>query len=523
MQSKRILSIILAMIFVASCFVGCSSKKSDATSGDTVTQIVTNESGEVVTNARGEVVTEVINTAQTTQPSSVTTTAKGQTTTSKNNAGKSTTKAGSKNGKTTTKKGQTTTKAAPKPVTIQLVNSADAKCSSSKVSIAKSDYRGEIYIEKPGDYVIRGSGQEWHGQIFVKLKNTQKADIRFENVSITSTTNNIIQIIDTSISTNRSFIEAEADIANVTADNAIQEVASNDKAPNVSLSFPTGTASMFKTRGSIYTGVIYNESKLTIKGNGSVAIVAENNPNNCICSTKSVTIKNAGVTLTTEGYNIDNNLGKKTGSGKGIFSYSKVTVESGTLNILSNGDGIRCDRFYGKAGTVNINSATCDGIDADDSIIISSGKYSSKAKKYSYKVRRVNNTEDNIAGGKVRAGKGDCFKINGGTVTGEGKKITSLLSRYQSDKSGSKQASVTCKAVKESRGNEEQAALESKVPVQFNVNGLSSAMSSQPCIKYLYSSSKVVKGKKYKINSRDCKWTFSGSAGVAEYVSSTTK
>lgn len=520
MQSKRMLSIILAMVFVASCFVGCSSKKSDATSGDVVTQIVTNESGEIVTNARGEVVTEVINTAQTTQPSSVTTTAKGQTTTSKNNTG--TTKAGSKNGKTTTKKGQTTTKAAPKPVTIQLVKSADAECSSSKVSIAKSDFHGEIYIEKPGDYVIRGSGQEWRGQIFVKLKNTQKADIRFENVSISSDTNNIIQIIDTSISTNRSFIEAEADIENVAADNALQTVAANDKAPNVSLSFPTGTASKFETSGNSYTGVIYNESKLTIKGNGSVNISSTGNANNCICSTKSITIKNANVALTTPGFDLDTNLGKKTGSAKGIFSYSKVTVESGTLNILSNGDGIRCDRFYGKAGTVNINSATCDGIDADDSIIISSGKYSSKAKKYSYKVRRVNNTEDNIAGGKVRAGKGDCFKINGGTVTGEGKRITSLLSRYQSDKSGSKQASVTCKAVKQSHGDE-AAALESKVPVQFNVNGLSSAMSSQPCIKYLYSSSKVVKGKKYKINSRDCKWTFSGSAGVAEYVSSTTK
>ena len=114
--------------------------------------------------------------------------------------------------------------------------------------------------------------------------------INLENVKISNTSRNIIQIIDTSIVTDRSFLEAEA-VVGTTADDDIEEVSDMVSAPDVSLTFPTGTQSTFTTSGNGVTGVVYNESKLTIKGNGKATISATKNANNAICSTKSIKIK----------------------------------------------------------------------------------------------------------------------------------------------------------------------------------------------------------------------------------------
>jgi hypothetical protein len=250
-----------------------------------------------------------------------------------------------------------------------------------------------------------------------------------------------------------------------------------------------------------------------------VSVKSTRNANNCICSTKSITIKNVGITLSTAQNASTESLGKTSGSAKGIFSYSKVTLESGKLTIKSNGDGIRCDRLFVKGGTANIKSSACDGVDADDSIVISDGNVTSVAtQKYCFKVRRVNNTENAQTKGTVRSGKEDCFQINGGTVVGEGKKITSLVSDYQSNKKGSSQASITAKIVK--KGTTE----ESKTPAIIKLGTINKS-SSNKITKYLYSSDKVNKGTSYKAtaNGKEATVKWSGNAGIAEIETTSNK
>ncbi len=415
----------------------------------------------------------------------------------------------------------TTTKASANPaddttvpldsyINIVLKRNSKAECSSPNVTLAT----GEIYIEKGGDYRITSQTDNWHGQIIVKLKNTEKCELRFENVNITNTSKNIIQIIDSSINSDRSFLEAEA-AADSAADDSIKEISDNNMAPNVDLSFPTGTSSSFSTSANSYTGVIYNESKLTIKGNGKALIKSMKNANNCICSTKSVSIKNVALNLETASNNVPSTIASGSGSAKGIFSYSKVNVESGNLIIKSNGDSIRCDSFYSYGGTTNIQSSACDGIDADDAIVISGGSVTSVAlQKSSFKVRRVNNTEKGIGKG-IRKGRGDTFKITGGTVIGESLKISTV----QQD---STQPSVTCRVVKQG-AKTDAAANESKVPAVLSISGLKSSMNK--CTKFLYSSSKVKKGNLYTVktdkNSVKMKKTdWKGNVGIAKVVSS---
>lgn len=415
---------------------------------------------------------------------------------------------------TTTKKSKTkktsTTAPGKSYIGIKLLKNRAAECNSPNVTLST----GKVVITKGGDYKITSSTDNWHGQIEVRLKNTESAELRFEDVKITNDSENIIRIIDTSIPSDRSFIEAEA-MAGTAADDAIKEVADNNKAPNVDISFPTGTKSTFETSANSYTGVIYNESKLTVKGNGSAEINSTRNANNCICSTKSITIKNVRLSLKTAQNGSTANLAESTGSAKGIYSYSNVIMESGSLNIKSNGDAIRCDSFTSKGGTTTLKSSACDGIDADDAIVLSGGTVKSIAlQKSCFKVRRVNNTEKGIGKG-VRAGKGDTFKITKGTVIGESKKITTV-------QKASTQASITCKAQKAGKGTA-AAAEESKVPIKFNISGLKK--SENECIKFLYSSSSVKSGKAYTVNGgKDpgtVKWV--GKVGMAEITSSNTK
>lgn len=395
--------------------------------------------------------------------------------------------------KTTVKPKQTTTEESHNYIDIVLEKNRKVTCSSPNVS----QTTGEVQINKGGYYrITSGRGvSTWHGQIILKLKNTEECEVRFENVNITNDSKNIIQILDTSIRSSRSFLEAEAS-ADQAADDEIKEVADNNKAPNVSLSFPTGTSSYFETHVSSYTGVLYNESKLTIKGNGKASLVSKTNANNCICSTKSLTIKNVSLFLSTAQNSNTQSLAQSQGSAKGIFSYSKVNVESGTLNIRSNGDAIRCDSFYSTGGTTDIKSSACDAIDADDAIVISAGNVTAIAtEKSSFKVRRVNNSEDpTVSPSKgIRKGKGDTFEINGGTVVGESKKVSTV-------QTSSKQPSITCKIVKKNAGNSELAANESKIPQIISIASLKT--SQNECTKFLYSSSAVKKGTLYTINAK---------------------
>lgn len=452
--------------------------------------------------------------------------------TAKSSGSKETTKPSAKaSGGNETKKATTTTKPsttkAPatteaKETVITLQSNGNASCQSEKVSINSTGY-GTVTINSPGDYIIKSDVNVWHGQIIVKLKNTENADIRLENVNIATQNANAIQIIDTSIDSNRSFIEADvssgtsgAGDADNTLQDAMKEVAKQPKAPNVSLSFPTGTSSSFSTVSNNISGVLYNESKLTIKGNGKVTFESKKNRNNAIASTKSVSFKNVDATLITPA----NESTSALSSARGIFCYSKVNVESGSLTIKSNGDGIRCEEFNSADGTTNIKSSASDGIDADDAINITGGKVTVEAlQKSCLKVRRVNNQEK-LNEGKtgVKADDGinkpdHTFKIDGGTVVAMGKNITTLKS-VKSGQTTSKQASIVCKSVK-AKGSEE-----AKKAIDFSIKGSGvNASSGVKCIKYLYSSPSVDSSKEYTVSSSGYsseKAVFTGKAGVAK-------
>lgn len=445
---------------------------------------------------------------------------------------KETTKPSAKvSGGNETKKATTTTKPsttkAPatteaKETVITLQSNGKASCQSEKVSINSSGY-GTVTINSPGDYIIKSDVNVWHGQIIVKLKNTENADIRLENVNIATQNANAIQIIDTSIDSNRSFIEADvssgtsgAGDTDNTLQDAMKEVAKQPKAPNVSLSFPTGTSSSFSTVSNNISGVLYNESKLTIKGNGKVTFESKKNRNNAIASTKSVSFKNVDATLITPA----NESTSALSSARGIFCYSKVNVESGSLTIKSNGDGIRCEEFNSADGTTNIKSSASDGIDADDAINITGGKVTVEAlQKSCLKVRRVNNQEK-LNEGKTGVKSDDginkpdhTFKIDGGTVVAMGKNITTLKS-VKSGQTTSKQASIVCKSVK-AKGSEE-----AKKAIDFSIKGSGvNASSGVKCIKYLYSSPSVDSSKEYTVSSNGYsseKAVFTGKAGVAK-------
>ncbi|MBQ9531165.1 MAG: carbohydrate-binding domain-containing protein [Eubacterium sp.] len=415
--------------------------------------------------------------------------------------------------KKTTKKADTEEKVY---TDIVLKKNGKASCSSKNVKTNTN----EVIISAAGEYRITSQTDVWHGGIKVELKNTEEAELRFEDVDISYNRGNIIQLIDKSDTTNRSFIEVEASAGSV-ADDAIEELADRDSAPNVSLSFPTGTKSTFTNTANVYTGVIYNESKLTIKGNGKAALKADVNANNVISSSKAITIKNVDLSLETAAAGVSSKLG----GAKGIYSYGKVNLESGSLRINSNGDAIRCDEYNQSGGSANIISSACDGIDADDLIIISGGTTKVKAlEKTSLKVRRVNNQDrldSYIASGQkvndeykkfcIRSGKGDGFKINGGKVVCESYKVSTPRD--------SSQKVIICKASKQTKGNDD----ESKKPVRWKISGLGS--SENECIKFFYSSSSVTQ-KEYSItvngSSKETTWKWADGVGVAKVVSSTT-
>ena len=550
MNLKRAITVITAAAIISASLVGCSADSSAVDAGAEKTSAISQEEStankadadtdnpsentlvaekEESTTAKGETTsssakstTAEKGTTQTTTNKTTTKKSSSKTTTKKTTTKKSGSKTTTK--KTTTKKSNaasttvatknnTTTAPASTEIKINLTKNGNAECKSSNVTIGHSGLEGTVYIEKGGDYIITSSTDEWHGQIVINLSNTESANIRIENVNITSQKANVIKILDRNITTERSFIEADASsgTAGGDTDNALRdemkEVSKNDKAPNVDLSFPTGTSSSFSTSANSLSGVIYNESKLTLKGNGSVNVSATNNRNNAICSTKSITVKNVTANLSTAA----NSSPSALSSARGIFTFSKVYVESGALNIKSNGDGIRCEEFNSSGGKTDITSSAADGIDADDAINITGGNVTVKGlEKSCFKVRRINNQEKIDAGDKtIKASDGvtkttHTFKIDGGTVIAVGKNVTTV-------QKASKQASITCRSVK-FEGSEE-----AKKAIKFTIKGTGvNVTSPSECIKYLYSSTSIDKTKEYTASSSGYaskKVTFDGTVG----------
>lgn len=389
---------------------------------------------------------------------------------------------------------------------IILQKNGKAKTGSKKVTCSSN----EVKITGGGDYLIVSEAGTWHGVIKLQLKNTEEAELRFEDVNISYNSGSVIQLIDTTESAERSFLEGEA-AATTSADDALNDAMddSSDRkgAPDVSLSFPSGTSSHFESSSNASTGVIYNEAKLTIKGNGTLSVSATTNTNNAISSSKALTVKNANVKLQTAAYGATSGIG----GSRGIFSYGKVNVESGTLTIQSNGDAIRCTRFSQEGGTLNATSSACDGIDSESSIDISGGNANVTAiQKSSFKVRRVNLQERYDNGERVnrndlvRSDKGDGFHISGGTVIGESKKVSDYNMKP-------KQNTVVCRTVKKTKGS----TSETKAPVKWNMGGVKS---SNACVKFLYSSSGLSeKNYSVKVNNKtpnpEPTWKWSNGLG----------
>lgn len=377
-------------------------------------------------------------------------------------------------------------------------NSTAKTTAKSGVSISE----GLVKITEAKNYVVTSDTKEWHGRIVVTLPNTAECEIRFENVNISYNKGNILQIQDSSIEAERTFLETEVEATDSLDDAIIKQIAESNMAPNVDLVFPTGTSSTFHSTANSYTGVIYNESKLTLKGNGSLTVESRTNADNCLCSTKSVTIKNLTLDMTTAANTSTHKLAAASGSAKGIFSYGKVTIESGNVNIKTNGDAIRCDDFYCKGGVASIVSSACDAIDTDDRIHISGGNITSIAlEKASFKVRRVNNTVNGVADTnlKVRLDENnqirDYFKITAGTVVGESKKLTEVTIADQ--------ANILAKIKKSTSTSSTDGAISAddssrrQIITIKNSSGALVKASQNKCTKFLYSSYSLSEDEKY--------------------------
>ena len=375
-------------------------------------------------------------------------------------------------------------------------NSTAKTTAKSGVSISE----GLVKITEAKNYVVTSDTKEWHGRIVVTLPNTAECEIRFENVNISYNKGNILQIQDSSIETERTFLETEVE-ATDSMDDAIKQIAESNMAPNVDLVFPTGTSSTFHSTANSYTGVIYNESKLTLKGNGSLTVESRTNADNCLCSTKSVTIKNLTLDMTTAANTSTHKLAAASGSAKGIFSYGKVTIESGNVSIKTNGDAIRCDDFYCKGGVASIVSSACDAIDTDDRIHISGGNITCIAlEKSAYKVRRVNNTVNGVVDAKlkIRYENGqmiDYFKVTSGTVIGESKKMTEVTIADQ--------ANILAKIKKSTSTSSTDGAISAddssrrQIITIKNSSGALVKASQNKCTKFLYSSYALSENEEY--------------------------
>lgn len=377
------------------------------------------------------------------------------------------------------------------------------------VTFSEANHQGICTITAGGEFTVTSDVDTWHGQIIIELPNTDDAKIRFENVKISSSTANVIKILDKNVANERTFFEEET-TSGTAADNVLSDtmkvIAKQQSAPDVDLVFPTGTTSSFETSANSYSGVIYNESKLDIQGNGKVNIKASKNKNNAICTTKSITFKNVTANLETEAAEGTTSMS----SSRGIFSYSKVTVESGKVKIRSNGDCIRCDDLYVNGGELDMMSGACDGVDADDRIIITGGSVTAIAlQKSSFKVRRLNNQNDynelldpsdpsnTIKPEDCVTKENHVFKIDGGTVWGEGKNCTKTQFLSRTHRANlSTQVSLLIRSAKS------ESSEQTRKYIQFNISGSGiNVTSHNKCGKFLYSSPQLSTSGVYTISS----------------------
>lgn len=268
----------------------------------------------------------------------------------------------------------------------------------------------EIIVDGPGEYskyYVTSETGTFYGKIEFRFSVDDDVEVKFYNVNISSGNKTAVKFTNIDSEADKEGDGEEIGVGGNTGTSVITP------APKVEMSI-TG-ANSFKASGSGKNGAVYSECKLGIKGRGSVEI--DGGPSlSGICSTESITIKNATLDIVSRGK-------------QGISCDKKVTVDAGaTLRIESTGDGIHCNKFEYNGSAVegskesiitirSSNAVNCaDGIDADEQIIINGGTLDIIAltpAKYALKCRRV-----------IKGNSKGIFVINGGTVTSAGAQNT---------------------------------------------------------------------------------------------------
>ncbi len=301
-------------------------------------------------------------------------------------------------------------------VAIVLQKNGKVACDADNVTVEEAtalNGGSEVIIEGAGEYskyYITSETDSFSGHLEFRFSIGEDVEVKFNDVTISTARKTAVKFTDVDKDNEKESDSEESGDGTSQSGTSVEAAA-----PKVELSF-TGTNS-FKASGSGTNGTIYSECKLAIKGHGTATIDGGQNLSG-ICSTESISIKNATLDITSN-------------AKQGISCDKKVTVESGaTITINSMGDGIHCNKFEyegddtSKIKISSLYTSNCaDGIDANDWIIISGGTLEVTAMttgKYALKVRKV-----------IKGSSSGQFEINGGTVTASGSNNANLTSCLQ--------------------------------------------------------------------------------------------
>lgn len=307
---------------------------------------------------------------------------------------------------------------AKEQIDIVLMDNGKVACDAENVTVDGNLATGgtEIIVNGAGEfskYYVTSQTGTFLGKIEFRFSVDEDVEVKFYNVNISSGGKTAVKFTNVDSEVGKENDSEEVGVGGNTGTTAVTP------APKVEMSI-TGSNS-FRASGSGTNGTIYSECKLAIKGHGRAEIDGGQSLSG-ICSTESVTIKNATLNIVSR-------------AKQGISCDKKVTVEAGAIiDIESRGDGIHCNKFEfngSETGVADsrikirsIDSVNCaDGIDADEQIIINGGTLDVVAltrAKYALKCRKV-----------IKGKPSGIFKINGGTVTASGNQNTILQSGSQ--------------------------------------------------------------------------------------------
>lgn len=291
----------------------------------------------------------------------------------------------------------------PEYYTITLGSGTDYSTDADNVE-GKTNASGsyEVKIDGPGKankYIVTSKpNTTFTGKLEFQLNTTDEIEVKIINANISANAKTAVKFANLDRVVNKGN-DAEGDVSSEGSDVG---TAVDVPAPKVELSFPEGTTSTIKANGSGNNGTIYSECKLGIKGYGK-AVINGGQSLSGICCTESVKIKNVELDI-------------ESAAKQGISCDKKVTIESGTVYTHTKGDGIHCNKFEMYDGNVNLKSLytidCCDGIDANDYVIISGGNLNIEALtsgKFSIKVRKV-----------IKENPKGYIQIDGGTISASG-------------------------------------------------------------------------------------------------------